>query len=96
MDAFEKMLDDIEKKQGAEKEKEIERLKGLCICPDCPSYNKCAEQQRELLYCFLGKSPQCIKDEQGCTCPQCPVAAEGDLVNLYYCTIGSEKEMRTK
>jgi hypothetical protein len=96
MDSFEKMLSDLNAKQGEEKEKEIARLKGDCICADCPTYNKCAGDRQELLYCFLGKSPQCIKDELGCVCPDCPVAAEADLVNLYYCTVGSEKEMREK
>jgi Protein of unknown function (DUF2769) len=94
MDSFEKMLTDLDGKQGEAKEKEIARLKADCICPDCPTYNKCAGDRQELLYCFLGKSPQCIKDELGCVCPDCPVAAEAELVNMYYCTAGSEKEMR--
>jgi hypothetical protein len=96
MDSFEKMLKDQESMAPAKKAKEIERLKAECICPDCPTYNKCAGDKGELLYCFLGKSPECIKDEMGCVCPDCPVAAEAELVNLYYCTVGSEKEMREK
>lgn len=96
MDSFEKMSQSLESKDPAAKEQEIDRLKGQCICPDCPTYNKCAGDKHELLYCFLGKSPECIKDEMGCICPDCPVAAEAELVNLYYCTIGSEKEMRGK
>ena len=96
MDSFEKMLNNLDSLQGQDREKEIARLKGQCVCPDCPTYNKCAEEKKELLYCFLGKSSQCIKDELGCICPDCPVAADAELVNLYYCTIGSEKEMREK
>jgi hypothetical protein len=96
MDSFEKMLKDLDMKQGEGKDKEMARLKAACICPDCPTYNKCAGDRQELLFCFLGKSAQCIKDELGCICPDCPVAAEAELVNLYYCTAGSEKEMRQK
>ncbi len=94
MDSFEKMLQGIDSLGPEDRSKEIERLKGECICPDCPTYNKCAADRRELLYCFLVKSPECITDEMGCVCPDCPVAAEAELVNLYYCTQGSEKEMR--
>ncbi len=94
MDEFEKMIGNLEKLPPEKKKSEVERMKGLCICPDCPTYNVCAGEKRELLYCILGKSPSCIEDELGCICPDCPVAAEADLVNLYYCTQGSEQEMR--
>jgi len=96
MDSFEKMLDGLEARQGEDREREMARLRNGCICPDCPTYTKCAGDRQELLYCFLGRSPQCITEEVGCVCPDCPVAAEADLVNLYYCTVGSEKEMREK
>jgi hypothetical protein len=94
MDSFEKMLKDLEMKQGEEKQKEIARLKADCICPDCPTYTKCAGDRQELLFCFQGKSPQCIKEEMGCNCPDCPVTTQAGLTNLYYCTTGSEKELR--
>ena len=46
------------------------------------------------LFCLVGKSRECQQDELGCICPDCPVTAELDLKNTYYCTQGSEKEMR--
>lgn len=96
MDSFEKKVQELSVATGDKKQSMLEKMKKDCICPDCPSYNKCAGDIQELLYCFLGKSPSCIKDELGCVCPDCPVAADAELVNLYYCTQGSESEMRGK
>ncbi len=96
MDSFEKKVQEISTSGNEEKDRELDRMKKECICPDCPSYNKCAGDAKELLYCFLGKSVSCITDELGCICPDCPVAADLDLVNLYYCTQGSEEEMRKR
>ncbi|MBI0584030.1 MAG: DUF2769 domain-containing protein [Methanomassiliicoccus sp.] len=94
MDAFETMLQALYRNMGEEWEKEIAKLKEECICPDCPTYNECAGKIGEKLYCFLGKSPECIENELGCSCPDCPITVRAELENLYYCTGGSEMEMR--
>ena len=61
---------------------------GLCICRMCPSFVDCKE---EIAYCLAEQETSgCIKDEQGCLCPGCPVQAEGDFQHAYYCTRGSE------
>jgi hypothetical protein len=61
---------------------------GLCICGMCPSFLDCRE---EIAYCFSEKGMSgCIKTEQGCLCPGCPVQAEEDFLHVYYCTRGSE------
>ena len=52
MDAYEKMQSDLDSKTGAEREKAVKDLSSECICPDCPTYNNCAEAAGELLYCF--------------------------------------------
>jgi hypothetical protein len=96
MDSFDMMLQELNSKDEAERARMIDGLKGECICPDCPTYNRCASETKETLFCLLGRSSDCIKDEMGCICPDCPVAARADLVNLYYCTSGSETEMRKK
>jgi hypothetical protein len=65
---------------------------GLCICGMCPSYVKCDE---EIAYCLAvaGKSI-CIKKEDGCLCPGCPVLDEEGFQHAYYCIRGSETEQR--
>ena len=93
MDAFESEMHKLEEMDATQKKLETGRLRADCICTDCPSYNKCARDQQELLYCIEGKS-KCITEELGCICPDCPIAAALDLVNIYYCTIASEKEQR--
>jgi hypothetical protein len=92
MSAFDEMLKKLDSMVGEDREAEINSLRAECICPDCPSYNKCAEEASELLFCFLGRGGECIKMELGCNCPDCPVAARTGLVNLYYCIYGSESE----
>jgi hypothetical protein len=61
---------------------------GLCICGMCPSFVECKE---EIAFCLAEKGTSgCIKGEQGCLCPGCPVQAEKDFSHVYYCTRGSE------
>ncbi len=61
----------------------------ICICTSCPTYVECAE---EWAFCLIesGKS-KCIKDENGCICPGCPVQSKLGFSHEYYCTKGSEK-----
>ncbi len=94
MDAFEKLLGELDAMSEEERQNEIARMKGECICPDCPTYTECAAKESERLYCFLGKSPECIQSEQGCICPDCPIADKAGLNNIYFCTAGSERSMR--
>lgn len=91
-DVFERLAARLE--GPGDGEAELGRLGARCICPDCPTYTACADERGERLYCFRGRSPECIRDELGCTCPDCPVAAEAGLERLYYCTAGSERELR--
>jgi hypothetical protein len=67
----------------------------MCTCERCPSYKDCTAEggERELGFCFpgIGKS-KCIAEEKGCICANCPVTAQMQLKNLYFCTKGSEKE----
>ena len=74
----------------------IHKKKKDCICIGCPTYNECAQKNNELLFCFLGKSLNCIKKELGCICPACPITQEMELENDYFCTRGSEKEQSAK
>ena len=61
------------KMSDEEKMKAVEMNKSLCICGGCPSYNDCAKDKGEALYCSLGASPDCIKEASICICGRCPV-----------------------
>ncbi len=63
---------------------------GLCLCGMCPSFIDCKE---EIAFCIIEHGVStCIKKEQGCLCPGCPVQAEEDFQHVYYCIRGSESE----
>ncbi len=77
------------------KDKQISELRDKCICAhECPTYNTCASDAKELLYCVYGKSFRCLTDDLGCICPACPVIEELGLVNLTFCLLGSEADQR--
>ncbi|NLI73358.1 MAG: DUF2769 domain-containing protein [Euryarchaeota archaeon] len=94
MDIFERTLTELNALSGEKKQEELNSLKKECICPDCPTYTQCAADRGELLYCFLGKSAQCIEAQAGCICPDCVLTEKLGLKNIYYCTSGSEEEIR--
>jgi len=86
MDQFDEALTGIEEK--------VKDLKGMCICAGCPTYNSCANNAQELLYCIFGQSFQCVTEDLGCICPSCPLVSEVGLVNLTFCLLGSEASQR--
>ena len=63
-----------------------------CICPQCPSWVPEASEKGEGGYCATGMS-ECIVDEVGCICADCPVTEEMALEWGYYCTRGSAADM---
>ena len=65
---------------------------GLCICRACPSFNDCSE---DIAFCLgtTGKSA-CIRQEQGCLCPGCPVLEQEGFTHVYYCIRGTENDQR--
>ncbi|MFA5358545.1 MAG: DUF2769 domain-containing protein [Patescibacteria group bacterium] len=56
-----------------------------CICGDCPLYNQCTEEKKEMLYCAVGKSTCDLDASKPCICGSCPVYAENDLSGGYFC-----------
>ena len=94
MDKFEEMMQMMSQMAEEERMKMIEANKSLCTCPDCPTYNECAQEKGELFYCALGKSPTCITKELGCICPSCPITEKMGLTNEYFCIKGTEREQR--
>jgi hypothetical protein len=96
-DAVKKMLIEKQGKTAeeadamiAEFEEKLPMIKEKCICRTCPSY---VTEETEIAFChpLVGKS-KVITEEKGCNCPQCPVYAENQLKNGYYCTRKSELE----
>ncbi len=66
-----------------------------CICMNCPTYTKCAENFDQGFFCFTGMSIICIDHEVECLCPKCPVPQDTGLKHTaFYCTRGNEKERR--
>jgi hypothetical protein len=63
-----------------------------CICPVCPSYNKCSDGI-QLRFCLEGKSI-CIKNERGCLCMPCPVQKQNNFDKVYYCIRGNYKDQK--
>ena len=94
MDKLELFLQELSQITEEEQMKATEAKKGLCACPNCPTYNECAQEKGELLYCILEKSQPCITEELGCICPACPIWEKMDLSNEYFCTKGTEREQR--
>ena len=66
MDKYEAAVAQIMKLGDKEREEMISLKKKLCICGRCPTYNECAKEKTEIWYCALGKSPECIKEKNGC------------------------------
>jgi hypothetical protein len=94
MDKLKQFLQSLSQMTEQEQTKANEAKKALCACPNCPTYNNCAQEKGELLYCIEGRSPTCITEELGCICPACPVWEKMDLKNEYFCTKGTEREQR--
>lgn len=94
VDKFEKTIQDMKGMSPAEIGAAVEKFKGMCTCPGCPSYTDCAYKAKELLFCATGKSFMCISSEKQCICPTCPVTPEFGLKNTFFCTRGSEKAQR--
>jgi hypothetical protein len=68
----------------------ITGLKKDCICHECPTYNNCTRESKELLFCILGKT-RCPVDERICLCPQdCSIYKKYDLKLSFYCSRGRE------
>jgi hypothetical protein len=94
MDKFEQMMQTVKGMSPAELTKEMDKYKGVCICPKCPTHTTCAKKAQEILFCITGKSFMCISEDKGCNCPTCPVTPEFGLKNKSFCMKGAEKAQR--
>jgi len=46
MDKFEQMMKDGKGTSQAQLNKDRERYKGICTCPECPTYTTCAKNAK--------------------------------------------------
>ncbi len=94
VDKFEEMTKAMKGMTPAEVTAAVDKLKGMCICPGCPTYTNCAKNAKEMVFCATGRSFMCITFEKKCICPDCPVTNEFGLKNNFFCTRGAEKAQR--
>lgn len=94
MDKFEQMAEAWQKMTPEEQRAGLEMYKEKCICPTCPTYNDCAKNAKERLFCAIGKSFMCISEAKICMCPGCPVTPEYGMKYQKFCSKGSEMAQR--
>jgi hypothetical protein len=96
VDDFETLMKELDELSSDERSKKIKKLEGDCVCPLCPSYNDCAKEKKENIFCITGKSQGCITMEMGCLCPTCPLAQKYKIGVMYnfYCHRGSESAQK--
>jgi hypothetical protein len=93
---FETLIAELEGLSTDEKADMIKKLEGDCVCPTCPTYNDCAKDKGENVFCITGESQDCINMELGCLCPTCPLAQKYKIGMMYnfYCQRGTETKQR--
>jgi hypothetical protein len=94
MDKFEKSMIGFQMLSSEEQRKSMITDMEQCICPDCPTYNDCAKNAMEGLFCAHGTSFHCISEEKDCICPSCPITEQYGLTRNFFCTRGSEAAQR--
>ncbi len=93
MDKFMEMMQKMMAMSDADRKMMMEKNKAMCTCGKCPTYDECARDKKEALFCAVGKS-SCTLSSKACICPTCPVTPVMGLTKGYYCLSGSEKEQR--
>jgi hypothetical protein len=94
MDKFEQKVMSFSKLSSKEQMQILKDDTGSCICPDCPTYNDCAKDSTEGLFCAHGSSFHCISLEKDCFCPSCPITEQYGLTRNFFCIRGSEAAQR--
>jgi hypothetical protein len=62
----------------------------LRTSPQCSSYTPSAKGNNNLLFYITGKSRICISEDDGCSCRNCPVTRDPELLNRDLCLKGSD------
>ena len=95
MDKFEELIKQLNELSEDARNERVKELEKDCVCPICPSYNQCAKDKDENIFCLKDKS-NCIDQQKGCMCPTCPFASEYKIgvFHNFYCMRGGELEQR--
>jgi hypothetical protein len=84
-------IEELNRLTPEKRKAEISAMRTRCVCQKCPTYTECAGEREEKVFCFYGRSPDCIPRVLKCICPKCPVHTEFGFKNLHYCTRGGER-----
>ncbi|WP_223791355.1 DUF2769 domain-containing protein [Methanobacterium spitsbergense] len=55
MDKFEQKIQEVMEMSDRDRNNAIEHYKGSCICHTCATYDQCAADANEKLFCVTGK-----------------------------------------
>jgi len=95
VDKFEELIAELNELSDEDKNQRIRELETDCVCPICPTFNQCAKDAGENIFCLKEES-NCINTEKGCMCPTCPFAAAYKIgvIHNFYCKRGKELKQR--
>lgn len=65
-------------------EKKEENI-NACLCPTCPLYGECNNQQEEKFFCGTRRSDCSMDATKACICGSCAVFDKYDLSDGYFC-----------
>ncbi len=96
MDKFEEAMEKMSEMPDEQHKALIDmEKKKICVCRNCPTFDQCMDENKEALFCILGKS-SCNVDILDCKCLECPAHSNFDMRYGSYCIEGSEEEQRAK
>jgi hypothetical protein len=95
MGNWEKFQEEMASMSTEERGQTLDGLKDICYCIDCPTNSPCGQDEKQTLFCIIGKSG-CELTMKGCLCPTCPVKERAGLTKFYYCVRGNEEAQRRK
>ena len=55
MNKFVELMEELSKLENEERSEKIKQLETDCVCPTCPTYNDCAKDKGENVFCIIGK-----------------------------------------
>lgn len=96
MDKFEEAMEKMSQMPEEQYKALIDmEKKKICICRNCTSFNQCTDENKEALFCILGKS-DCELEITNCICQECPAHTNFQMKHDSYCSNGSEEDQREK
>ena len=60
LDIFDTLIQEVMEMSENERNESIGSYKGSCICQTCATYNECATEANENLFCVTGKSKRIV------------------------------------